>query len=378
MFKKPYKNLNQITVSKSALKHNYYYFQNQLENQLVAPVLKSNAYGHGIQLVGKYVDQEIKPPFICVDSLFEAYQLQKKRIKTPILIIGYTFPENFITRKKLPFSIPVFDLETLKILNEHQPGISVHIKIDTGMNRLGLQLKQIPEFIRAAKKMENVNFEGIYSHFSQADDVKDRSYTNHQVNVFKEALKIFKHNGFNFKWKHMSATAGTTLVEEDVFNLVRIGLGFYGYTSISRGYRVGLKQSKDLHPALKLETHIIQVKKIQKGDQVSYDGTYIAPNKRTIAILPIGYNDGVDRKLSNRGFFTIENTACPIIGRVCMNLTIVDVSEIKEPHTGQKAVFISNDLKTKSNLYKHSKLANTAIYTILTGLAESTKRELVE
>jgi len=379
MKRSTYKNLNQIQISKSALKSNYDYFSSLSENTQIAPVLKSNAYGHGIIEVGKYVDKHIKPPFICVDSLYEAYQLQKAGVKTNILIIGYTFPENFKkTRKKLPFHIPVYDLETLKILNKHQPGANVHIKIDTGMNRLGLKLADVPTFITYAQSCDNLNFVGIYSHLSKADDPKAIQHTKEQLQLFKEVLKIFKHHNFSFKWRHISASAGASIIRDNTFNLARVGLGFYGYSPFNQSVKLGRSQQKKLSPALSFISHLIQIKQIQKGDQVSYGGTFLAPKDMTIGILPAGYYEGIERRLSNRGFVSINNIPCQIIGRVCMNLTIIDISNVPNVEVGNEVFIYSSNNKHKNTVKKSAKLANTIPYVLLCHLSESTKRILID
>ncbi len=377
LLKRKYQNLNLLTVSSSALKNNYSYFQSLHPNQKICPVLKSNAYGHGLKLVGKFLDKKIKPPFICVDSLYEAYELQKAKVKTPILIIGYTFPKNLKTRKKLPFSFPVYDEETLSILVKYQPHAPLHLKIDSGMNRLGLQEKDIPSFIKTLKKYPQANIQGIYTHLSQSDDPSKASFTKKQLKTFKSILNQFKSAGFGFLYKHISATAGTFIVDEPEFNLIRLGLGFYGISPFAPNSAPDLKLKKHLAPALEFTSHLIQIKDIKKGQEISYSGTYKAKKDLKIAILPVGYNDGLDRRLSNRGVVTINNSSCPILGRVCMNLTIIDVSSVKKPHLGQKVTIYSKNHDHKNSLKNSAHTANTIPYVLLTSLHASTKRILV-
>jgi len=363
-----YKTLNLLEIKRQSLMDNYSFFQKLNPKAKICPVLKGNAYGHGLKLTGKFVDQEIKPEFICVDSLYEAYELEKIGVETKILIMGYTFPENFRFRK-INFHLPLFDLKTLRILNKTQPGINVHLKIDTGMNRLGIKEKEVEKFIRSLKKFNKVKVVGIYSHLADADN-EDESFTKTQAVKFKETIKFFENSGFVFKWKHLYATAGAFGFHDEEFNLIRLGLGFYGISPFSKGTRQNQLLQKNLKPVLKLVTHICQIKQIEKGDTVSYGRTFKAKEKMKIAVLPLGYYDGLDRRLSNIGKVKIGSVYCPILGRVCMNVTVIDVSAVKRPYVGQEVV-VYDSVKETSDLIK------TIPYEVLANLSETTRRVLV-
>lgn len=348
--KKEYKTLNLIQVNKTALLNNYAFFQNQNPQAKVCPVLKSNAYGHGLKLIGKFVDDKIRPEFICVDSLYEAYELEKTKIVTPILILGYTFPDNF-THKKLNFRLPVFDVETLKILNEYQPGIKVHIKVDTGMNRLGIKENQVASFIATLGQYSKIEVEGIYSHLADADN-EDEAFSQKQIETFKRVIKQFEAAGLEFKYKHICATAGALKFKDPEFNLIRLGFGFYQVPN----------------PALKLISHIVDIKELQKGETVSYNCTFKAKQKMKIAVLPLGYYDGLDRRLSNKGFVKVHQTVCPIVGRVCMNITVIDITDLKTPQIGEEV---------EIDIIEQAKLINKSPYEALVNLSETTRRILV-
>lgn len=368
IFNSRYKTLNLIEVSKSALQNNYEYFTKLNLYAKVCPVLKSNAYGHGLKLVGRFVDEEIKPEFICVDSLYEAYELQKIGVRTKILIMGYTFPENF-KYKKLNFHLPVFDIETLKILNKFQPGINVHVKIDTGMNRLGIKVNEVEKFSRLLKKFNRVNVVGIYSHLSSSDDtdVDETNFSQKQINLFKKVIRYFESDGFSFQYKHINATAGAVRFSNDEFNLSRIGLGFYG---LSPFLQIKLK------PAMKLITHICQLKEVKKSETVSYGRTFKAESLKKIAILPIGYFDGIDRRFSNNGVVKINDHFCPIIGKVCMNISIVDVTNAGKIKLGDEVIVFDNINKSMNSIKNASLQIDTIPYEILCRLSPTTRRVL--
>jgi alanine racemase len=378
MVKREYQVLNEITVSRAALLHNYEYFAGINPQAQIAPVLKANAYGHGLGEIAQFVDADLEAPFICVDSLYEAYELYKQKIKTPILIMGYTNPENFAVWKQLPFTFAVFDVATLRALEKYQPGAKIHIKLDTGMRRLGLQKEQIAEFIGVLKECGSLKVEGIFSHLSQADEPKKITFTNRQIKTFKEMVTLFEVAGYQFKWKHIAATAGASFIRDPYFNLIRLGLGFYGYTPFGPHTKEGREGRKMLQPALTLTSHISQIKEIVAGDQVGYGGTYKAKQKDTIAILPLGYNEGISRHLSNRGSLSLESgESCPVIGNVCMNMTIIKLARSSTVKTGDPIVVISPAVDAPNSGYRHAQLMKDIEYSMLTGLNPTIRRRLV-
>lgn len=368
-----YQTLNLITINPRALLDNYSFWQKQNPQAKIAPVLKSNAYGHGLELIGRFIDQKIDPPFIAVDSLYEAWKLEKAGVKTPILVIGYTVPDNFKIRKKLKFHLPVFDFETALTLLRYQPQTRLHLKIDTGMNRLGIKPNQVNRFIGFLKDHHlEKQVTGIYSHLACAGT--DEDFTQKQVAIFKKVIVQFERAGFSFAWKHIAATAGSLTVKDPEFNLIRVGLGFYGYLP-PLVPRQGQALPR-IKPALKLTTRIVQVKTIDKGEIVSYGGRFRAQKKITIGVLPIGYYDGLDRRLSGRGLVRIGSSYCPLVGSICMNIAMINLSALKKPLVGQEVVVVDDQAKAKNSLVSLASLAGTIPYDLLVGLAESTRRVL--
>lgn len=377
MIKRRYQSLNEIFVSRDALQHNYQYFRSTNPvGAAIAPVLKSNAYGHGLTLTAKIVDELEDPPFLCVDSLYEAYELQKARIQTPILIMGYTNPENFKLWRKLSFEVPVFDEQTLRVLNDYQPGIKVHIKVDTGMNRLGLKLDAIPAFIRTLKKYPHVRLSGVYSHLATADNPTQPELTTQQVVAYERAVLLFEEAGYDVQWKHLGATAGASTLTMPSLSFHRLGIGFYGLSPFMVGTKALEMHLKQLRPAMRMTTHIAQIKTISPGDFVSYGATYIASATRTIAVLPIGYHDGLDRRMSNRSGFLVGDIVCPIVGRVCMNITMIDVTEVRA-RVGDRVTLILDQADRSPNVYSLARDCETIPYEILTGLTNTTRRTVV-
>lgn len=368
IFRKKYHTLNRIEILHNHLLDNYKYLSSLNKKIKIAPVLKSNGYGHGIINVAKILDP-LNTPFFCVDSLHEAYQLQKANIKTPILIMGYTNPQN-LKIKKLPFAFTVFDIETAQILNQYQQNCSIHIFVDTGMHREGIRIDDLPEFLKKLKLMQNIKIEGLMSHLSSSKSNNDPLFVN-QINNFKKSRQILAK--FTIKPKYFHIAASGALINPQTFkiisrasNLSRAGIALYG-----------LEQNLRLKPALRLISQIAQIKKLKKGEKTGYEGTFTAKKDMMIGILPIGYNDGVDRRLSNISKLLIKQTLCPILGRISMNITTVDISKIHQPYVGQEVIVYSENKYNLCSLENSAKLCKTIPYDLLIRLDPSIKRVVI-
>ncbi len=367
-----YRYLNNIELSRANLFKNYQYLSSLDPNFKIAPVLKSNAYGHGITQIAEMIES-LNPPFICVDSLHEAYDIYKTKVKTPILIMGYINPEN-LRFKKLPFSYAVYDLNYLKEILRYQPNASIHLKVDTGMHRMGIPLNELEQFLIDISDIKGLKIEGLMSHFASASDNKDPLF-NLQVENFQKAKQYLSKYHHNLKWFHIGATEAiinpTTRKEIlKVTNLGRAGKALYGYALNS--------DDPNLKPILTLNTTIAQIKNLKKGDTVGYDGTYKVKDDLTMAILPIGYFDGVDRRLSNIGVVKINGIFCPIIGRVSMNITTVDITKVKDPKVGQIVEVISDNPQDENSILNIAKTCDTIPHEILVHLDSSINRVMVQ
>ncbi len=376
ILRKRFTPLNLITISKQRLIENYRNLSRINPGVKIAPVLKSNAYGHGIQLVGEILD-EVGAPFLCVDSLYEAFQLYSKaRVKTPVLIMGYIHPES-LKVKKLPFSFAIYDLEHAQTLNEYQKGAKVHVFVDTGMHREGVSMEKLDSFLKELEKLKNIEVEGLMSHLADPAN-PDSDLTRLQVKNFKEAKKIYQEISLQPPrlkpdiWFHLGGTYGLLNELASDCNLVRVGRAVYGISdAASEVAGVNVK------PVLKHTTKIVQIKKIKKGDKVGYSGTFTASKDMVIGILPLGYNDGVDRRLSGKGVVTIQSLACPIIGLVSMNVTTIDLSAVSKPFAGQEVVIFSDNPDDPNSVVNASKVGSILPHEMLIHIAESTKRVIV-
>ncbi len=363
-----YQPLNVVEISRLRLINNYKHLSSINHDVRIAPVLKSNAYGHGIVEVGSILEK-LNPVFFCVDSIYEAYQLLRAQIKTPILITGYVNPEN-LSIKKLPFSYSVFDLEQLRGILRYQPQAKIHLFVDTGMHREGVRVDELENFLGNLSTKEKNHIDGLVSHLALAEDPKNID-TKKQIDQFKKAISILKKHSIIPKFIHFGNSSGLInshkIQLSNITNVSRAGLALYGINSIN---------NKGLKPVLQLKTHVVQVKKIIKGEKVGYDFTFEAKNNGKIAILPIGYNDGVDRRLSDKGMVLIKNQLCPIIGRVSMNISTVDVSGIKNIKVGDEVIIFSNS-NNENNVENSAKIIGAIPYEILVHLERSTKRKII-
>jgi alanine racemase len=374
LLRKKYQNLNKVLVSQSALKHNYLALSKFNYPAKIAPVLKSNSYGHGLKIAAKIFDK-LSSPFLIVDSLYEAYELKKLNLETPILIIGYTHPSNFLV-KKIDFHFTVFDLETARALNKKQKNCQVHIFVDTGMSREGVTLSELDNFIKEIKKFKNLKVVGLASHLADADNAKNQNFTENQISNFKKALEILEKNNIYPKWRHISASGGAFKIKDKTFNLIRAGLASYGINPLD--FQDKYFNKLNLKPVLSFVSSIAQIKKININNCVGYNCTFIAKKEMKIGIVPAGYYDGVDRRLSNKGVVLVNNKECPILGRVSMNITVIDLSKVKDAKIGDEVVLISSNLKDKNSLVNLAKTCRTIPYELMVHLAESLKREVVE
>lgn len=365
-FRKKYTPLNHIEIYQQKLLDNYKYLQIK-SGKMVAPVLKSNAYGHGLLETAKILDNT-HAPFICVDSIYEAYALQKANIKTPILIMGYVAEQN-LRIKKLPFMLAVYSAEMVHAIATYQPQALVHIFVDTGMHREGIIISDLAAIVQQAKH-SRLHIVGIMSHFASADK-PNHPTTRKQVSLFQKARQLVAAEGIIPTWYHIAASNGILFADnypEDLANIVRAGISLYGIDHKDR--------NRKLKPILSLMSTIVQIKEIEKGESIGYDFTFKALKNMRIAILPIGYNDGLDVRLTNSGMVKIHNQYCKIVGKVSMNITTVDISKVKNVKVGDKVTVYSANANAENSIDKMASVTGIMPYELLIHLHPSTRREI--
>ncbi|MEO8637283.1 MAG: alanine racemase [Candidatus Taylorbacteria bacterium] len=366
-----YDPLIEVTISKENILSNLRYFQSLFKKSAVAPVLKSNAYGHGLVGVAKILDP-VGLPFFVVDSFHEALILRNERIKTPILVIGFTRTEHIAKNRLKKVSFTITSLEQLKALSRSITSPTVfHLKIDTGMGRQGIRIDELEMSAELIKNNPNFLLVGIASHFADADNLNE-IYTKDQIQRWNEVVLKAKTVFPNLTFFHISNTSGYFYENLVNANVARVGIGLYGI-------RLNVKRDAELVllPALQMKSIISGVKMYERGDKIGYNGTFEAKDKMVIATLPLGYYEGLDRRLSNKGFVEIKNIFCPIVGRVSLNITSVDVTNVKNPQIGDEVTVISNNPKERNSLENIAKICDTTPYDILAHIPSQIRRNII-
>ncbi len=304
----------------------------------VMAVIKADAYGHGILPVARFLESKMIN-YLGVASLDEAIFLRQQGIRSPILVLGQIEPQDIQIAQFYGITITVASREFAEalrrfVVNNSDSNIKVHIKVDTGMRRLGLELREAEQVILQLF-MVGLELEGIYTHLSSADS--DPAFTLNQINRFEGLVKRLKSRQVDFKLVHISNSAGLVYRRrfEGVCNMIRPGLALYGAYSGDE-----LKSVVKLYPVLSLKSRIASIKTLRKGEGLGYNHSYIADTKRRIAVIPVGYGDGYPRLLSNRGKVLIRESFCPIVGRVCMDYLFVDVTALEGVSKGDEVVLI--------------------------------------
>lgn len=337
------------------------------ETKMIA-VVKTDGYGHGAVPIARELEPLDYMYGFAVATAEEALSLRQSGITKPVLILGYTFPYSYEQLIQEDVRMAVFRHDTLQQLSqavEHlaQKGIDkkarVHIKVDTGMSRIGVRPdKEGLLFVEKAFQSSGVEVEGIFTHFARADE-ENKKYAKGQLKLFWEFLRAVKEKtGREIPVKHCSNSAGIIELPQANMDAVRAGITLYGLWPSKQVRR----DIVALTPVLSLYSHIVYIKEIQAGTQVSYGGTYAAEHKMRIATIPVGYGDGYARGLSGKGSVLVHGKRAPILGRVCMDQFMVDVSEIPEAQEGDKVTLIGEDGKEQITMEELGELSGRFNY----------------
>ncbi len=312
-------------------------------NTKVCAVIKTDGYGHGALPLARIMEAREEVWGYAVATAQEARMLYDAGLKKPVLILGYVFAEDVADIVLHHVRPTVFSYESAKEFSDlavaSQETVSVHIKIDTGMNRIGFLCNEASiDEILAISKLPNLKIEGVFSHLATADEA-DKAFSKQQAKQFLWVVEELKKRGLNIPIKHLANSAGILDLPEYHFDMVRAGIILYGlYPSDEVG-----KEAIRLRPILSLKSHIVHVKEIEAGESISYGKTYVAPAKRKIATIPVGYGDGYPRALSNIGWVLIRGARAPICGRICMDQFMVDVTDIPDVAVGDVVTLIGKD-----------------------------------
>lgn len=344
------------------------------EGTEMVAVIKTDGYGHGAVQVAAMLESYDYVWGYAVATLDEAVVLRAAEIQKPILVLGCIFPDQYPEMLEHEIRMNVYTKEMAEAISalavEKGEQAYVHIKLDTGMARLGFPVEESSiEEIREIAALPNLVLEGVFTHFAKADE-KDKTFTEMQLERFEWMTRKLKEQGITFPYIHASNSAGIIDIRKADYNLVRAGIAIYGlYPSEEVD-----KQTVQLKPALSLKSHIAFVKDIPAGTPVSYGGDFVSEHPMRIATIPIGYGDGYPRSLSDTGYVLIRGKKAPIIGRICMDQFMVDVSDIPEAKFGDKVTLIGRDQEEYLPVEKLSELSGRFNYEFVCDLGKRIPR----
>ena len=359
-------------IHREALCHNYRELQRSLsaETALMA-VVKADAYGHGaVSVAAELAAAGCK--FFAVALASEAIELRETGITAPILILGGVWREDLDHIFNLRLTPVIHDIESALLIQEKAAKEKVvkpvHLKIDTGMARMGIRPDEAPFFLERFKEMKNLCLEGLLSHFSEAE-VLGSEFSATQLRAFKETAGLTRERGYKIKYRHMANSAAIVLIRDSHFDLVRPGIMLYG------SYPAGLStQEIDLKPVMELKTRVLQLKRLPAGSPVSYGQTFVTERDSIIATLPVGYGDGLPRKLSGAGDVIIRGKRAPIRGLICMDLTMCDVTDIPGVKKGDEVTIIGRDGTEEITASEIAEKTGTISYEIFCNITKRVPR----
>ena len=351
-------------IDLDALGHNLQYFKNKLPQETkVMAVVKADAYGHGAIQIALYL-QSIGVKYFAVAFLDEAIQLRHAGITEEILVLGYTPAKGIELAIEHNIAVTVYTLEMLRVIEaageRAGQSVKVHLKVDTGMGRIGFVPSEIEQYIEALHEKRWIELVGVYTHFATADEANSE-FTLQQRDLFHKVVTRLNQE-FTIPLVHLSNTAAAINFSAIKQSAARIGIGLYG---LSPAPEV-VTGEDELEPVMSVKTEVIYVKTIQPGETVSYGATFRAERETVVATLPIGYADGFPRSLSNRGYVLIHGKYAPIIGRVCMDQTMVDVTDIADVMIGDEVVIFGEQAGERITVDYYAELLGTINYELVT------------
>ena len=356
----------------------FYNFQMMKANikdgvQMIA-VIKTDGYGHGAVQIARLLEPVDYIWGYAVATLDEAVVLRKNEIKKPILVLGCIFPDQWEAMIENEVRMTTYTVEMAKGVSNLAVKMGkdayIHIKLDTGMSRLGFQIHEDSvDAIEEISKMPGLKLEGMFTHFAKADET-DKAYTDVQIGKYNYMRDELKKRGVSFPIYHCSNSAGIIDIKKANMDLVRAGISIYGLYPSEEVE----KKNVPLRPAMELISHVSYVKTVPEGTPVSYGGTYVTEKETSLATIPVGYADGYSRRLSNRGSVLIHGTRCPILGKVCMDQCMVDVSAVPQAKVGDTVTLIGRDGEDEITAAEIAGIMETIHYEVVCDISKRVTR----
>ncbi len=378
-------NISWVEISKKALTNNINIMRSRVKAGVkIMAVVKANAYGHGL-IETAAIAAANGVDFFGVNCLDEALRLRAAKIKTPVLVLGYTPLARLKDAVNHDISLTVYNAESINRLQEtaakYKKNARVHVKVETGLNRQGVEAQNLRDFLLRIKSKKNIEVEGISTHYANIEDTTEHTYAKKQVDNFKEACELFKSEGVAFKYRHTACTAAAILFDEVHFEMIRLGIGLYGLWP-SKETKISAYERKisefNLMPVMKWKSIIAQVKTVEANSCIGYGCSDFVTQNSKIAIIPTGYYDGYDRKLSSGGFVIIKGKRAPVLGRICMNMFIVDVTNIEGVKCEDEVLLLGSDGEDSVSAETLASKIGTINYEVVTRINESLPRIVTE
>ncbi|AGX44055.1 alanine racemase [Clostridium saccharobutylicum] len=338
----------------------------------VMAVIKADGYGHGATVLGDFLKNEVD--YYGVATIEEAMELREYGIKVPILILGYTSPSQYLTLVENDITQTVYNIEMAKEMSNAgekcKKQAKIHIALDTGMTRIGFQPNEDGALaVKEIATFPSLNIEGLFTHFACADE-KDKSYSELQIDRYDKFVELLEEKDINIPIKHMCNSAGIMEFDHHRFDMVRSGIITYGLYPSEDVNKDAIK----LKPALQWKTHVVNVKNVDSGHGVSYGATYITKNKTKIATISIGYADGYPRALSSKAKVLIHGSYAPIIGRVCMDQMMIDVTNIDNVEIEDEVTLVGQDGRNAISVEELADIAGSFNYEFVCGIGKRVPR----
>lgn len=355
-----------LEIDTKAVKNNYQIFRNLiLKDCKLCGVVKSNAYGHGLVDFSKELEC-LGIDFLAVDSVVEGLCLRKEGIQVPILVLGYTLPSLVKKAANNSLSLTISSFDTLgslpKLLGRKR--IKIHLKLDTGMHRQGFYQDDAQKVLNFLDKNNNIILEGAYTHFAAAKNPAFPQDTKKQLAIFQKWIKELSEKGYK-PICHAAATAGTILYPEARLDMVRVGIGLYGLWP-SKEVKAFAAERLKFTPAMQWKTIISEIKNLSKGEGIGYDFTERVDQNSKIAILPVGYWHGYPRSLSSIGYVLVQGKRCKILGRISMDMIIINISDVPRVKVGDEVYLLGKSGQEEVSADDLAYLADTINYEIAT------------
>ncbi|MCK5786413.1 MAG: alanine racemase [Candidatus Sabulitectum sp.] len=344
-------------------------------------VVKSNAYGHGIMEMLPLLGNA---DWLAVNSLDEGIELRAAGEKRPVLLLGHVPLDRIREARQADLRFIVCNFETLQAIRELPPSekkVLLHIKVETGTWRQGVLPEDAVAMASEIAGMHGATLDGIYTHFANIEDTLSHQYAEMQLEVFQGVLEDLKQEGLTPPVIHTACTAAAILFSKTHFSMIRTGIGLYGLWP-SRETRLSAESSgcriPELKPVLSWKTRIVQIKEVPAGSYIGYGGTHRTTRNSRIAVLPVGYADGYGRSLGNTGWVLVSGNRAPVLGRVCMNLCMVDITDVPGTHLEDEVILLGRSGNEEITAELLGQWMGTINYEVVTGISSLLPRLLVK